>query len=76
VLGATGRDHSITFPLVAGVAAHHRAEMVHVDAHADFCDELDGSRLIGASQLRRIAELPEVAGVNSDSGSATLDATR
>ena len=39
--------------------------MVHVDAHADFCDELDGSRLSGASQLRRIAELSEVAGVTA-----------
>jgi agmatinase len=65
VLVAVGGDHSISFPLVAGVAAHHRVEMVHVDAHADFCDELDGSRLSGASQLRRIAELPEVAGVTA-----------
>ena len=39
--------------------------MVHVDAHADFCDELDGSRLTGASQLRRIAELPDVIGVSA-----------
>ena len=65
VLVAVGGDHSISFPLVAGVAAHHRVEMVHVDAHADFLDELDGSRLSGASQLRRIAELPEVAGVTA-----------
>jgi len=65
VLAAVGGDHSISFPLAAGVAAHHRIEMVHVDAHADFCEELDGSRLTGASQLRRIAELPEVEGVTA-----------
>jgi len=65
VLVAFGGDHSISFPLVAGVAAHHRLQMVHVDAHADFLDELDGSRLTGASQLRRIAELPEVEGVTA-----------
>ena len=39
--------------------------MVHVDAHADFWDELEGSRLTGASQLRRIAELPNVEGVTA-----------
>ena len=39
--------------------------MVHVDAHADFWDELDGSRLTGASQLRRIAELADVLGVTA-----------
>lgn len=65
VLVAVGGDHSISFPLVAGVAAHRRLEMVHVDAHADFLAELDGSRLTGASQLRRIAELPDVAGVTA-----------
>jgi agmatinase len=65
VLVAVGGDHSISFPLVAGVAAHRRVEMVHVDAHADFMDELDGSRFTGASQLRRIAELPDVLGVTA-----------
>ena len=65
VLVAVGGDHSISFPLVAGVAAHRRLAMVHVDAHADFLEELDGSRLTGASQLRRIAELPDVAGVTA-----------
>jgi agmatinase len=65
VLVAVGGDHSISFPLAAGVAARRRAEMVHVDAHPDFCDELDGSRLSGASQLRRIAELPDVVGVTA-----------
>ncbi len=65
LLAAAGGDHSIRFPLTAGVAARRRLEMVHVDAHADFCDELDRSRLSGASQLRRIAELPDVAGVTA-----------
>ncbi|HTT29503.1 MAG TPA: arginase family protein [Solirubrobacteraceae bacterium] len=65
VLVAFGGDHSISFPLVSGVTAHHRLQMVHVDAHADFWDELDGSRFSGASQLRRIAELPRVDGVTA-----------
>jgi agmatinase len=33
-------------------------DVVHVDAHTDFLDDLDGARLTGASQLRRLAELP------------------
>lgn len=65
VLVAVGGDHSISFPLAAGVAAHRPVQMVHVDAHADFWEELDGSRLTGASQLRRIAELPDVDGVTA-----------
>src|SRR6185437_8519493 len=65
VLVAVGGDHSISFPLAAGVAAHRRVEMLHVDAHADFCDQLGGSRLTGASQLRRITELPDVVGVTA-----------
>lgn len=65
VLVSVGGDHSISFPLAAGVASHHRLEIVHVDAHADFLDELDGSGLTGASQLRRIAELQNVLGVTA-----------
>jgi agmatinase len=34
--------------------------VVHIDAHADFLDHLGSSRYSGASQLRRLAELPEV----------------
>ena len=35
-------------------------DVVHIDAHADFLDALDGARFTGASQLRRLAELPSV----------------
>ena len=40
-------------------------DVVHVDAHADFLDELGGARLTGASQLRRLAELPSVGTVTA-----------
>ncbi len=40
-------------------------DVVHVDAHTDFLDELDGARLTGASQLRRLAELPFVGTVTA-----------
>jgi agmatinase len=66
LLVAVGGDHSISFPLVRGVAAVRPGlHVVHVDAHADFVDELDGARLTGASQLRRIAELEAVGGVTA-----------
>jgi agmatinase len=65
LLVAVGGDHSISFPLVRGVAPHGELDVVHVDAHADFLDELDGARLTGASQLRRIAELDGVRSVSA-----------
>ena len=40
-------------------------DVVHIDAHMDFIDELDGARLTGASQLRRLAELPFVGSVTA-----------
>ena len=65
VLVAVGGDHSISLPLGRGVAACHGLDVVHIDAHADFLDELDGSRFSGASQLRRLAELASVEHVVS-----------
>jgi agmatinase len=38
---------------------------VHIDAHADFVDELGGVRFTGASQLRRICELQFVRSVTA-----------
>jgi agmatinase len=60
-----GGDHSISFPLGRGVLAPDGIDVVHIDAHADFVDELDGSRFTGASQLRRLAELPSVRSVTA-----------
>jgi agmatinase len=65
LLAAFGGDHSISFPLGRGLEALGPFDVVHVDAHADFLDELDGARLTGASQLRRLAELPFVGSVSA-----------
>jgi agmatinase len=65
LLVAFGGDHSISFPLGRGLEALGPFDVVHVDAHADFLDELDGARLTGASQLRRLAELPFVGTVSA-----------
>ncbi len=57
---ALGGDHSISYPLGLGMEVFEEFDVVHIDAHTDFLDELDGARLTGASQLRRLAELPFV----------------
>lgn len=62
---AIGGDHSISYPLGRGMESCGPFDVVHVDAHTDFLDELDGSRLTGASQLRRLAELPFVGTVTA-----------
>jgi agmatinase len=60
VVGAIGGDHSISFPVGRGMEAHGEIDVVHFDAHADFADELNGSRFSHASNLRRLSELPFV----------------
>ena len=62
---AIGGDHSISYPLGRGMEPVGEFDVVHVDAHADFLDELGGARLTGASQLRRLAELPFVGSVTA-----------
>jgi agmatinase len=62
---AVGGDHSISYPLGLGMEQLGELDVVHVDAHTDFSDELEGSRLTGASQLRRLAELSFVRNVSA-----------
>ena len=62
---AVGGDHSISFPLVRGMEPAGELDVVYLDAHADFLDELDGSRFSGASEMRRIRELPFVRSVTA-----------
>lgn len=65
LLVAVGGDHSISYPLGRGMEAVGEVDVVHVDAHADFLDELGGARYTGASQLRRLSELPFVRSVTA-----------
>jgi agmatinase len=62
---AIGGDHSISYPLGRGIESLGEFDVVHIDAHTDFLDDLDGARLTGASQLRRLAELPFVGSVTA-----------
>jgi agmatinase len=65
LLVAIGGDHSISYPLGCGMQPLGEFDVVHIDAHTDFLDALDGARLTGASQLRRLAELPFVGTVTA-----------
>ena len=52
-----GGDHSITYPILRSVGAHHRdLTVVHVDAHPDLYDDLDGNPLSHASPFARALE--------------------
>ena len=54
---ALGGDHSITIPLVRSHArAHADLNILHLDAHPDLYDELDGSRVSHACPFARIME--------------------
>ncbi len=52
-----GGDHFVTYPILRGLAAAgDRVTIVHVDAHPDLYDELDGDRLSHACPFARIME--------------------
>jgi agmatinase len=80
LLVAIGGDHSISYPLGRGLQLLGEFDVVHIDAHTDFLDTLDGARLTGASQLRRLAELPFVGAVTAlgvrNADRAEVDALR
>jgi len=63
VLGAGSRvvclggDHSVTLPIVRAHSRHFSGlTIVHIDAHSDLYDELDGDRLSHACPFSRIME--------------------
>lgn len=54
---ALGGDHSISFPLVRAHERRHRGlTILHLDAHPDLYDELDGSRLSHGCPFARVME--------------------
>lgn len=55
-----GGDHSITFPIVCAYERFAPIDIVHIDAHMDWRDSIDGVKHGNASPLRRIKELPFV----------------
>jgi agmatinase len=52
-----GGDHSITFPILRAFGRHHDdLTVVHIDAHPDLYDDLDGNPLSHASPFARALE--------------------
>ncbi|HYD11840.1 MAG TPA: agmatinase [Allosphingosinicella sp.] len=52
-----GGDHSVTYPIVAALAAvHGPLNILHFDAHPDLYDEYEGDPLSHASPFARIME--------------------
>jgi agmatinase len=52
-----GGDHSVTFPIVRAFERFGPLDIVHIDAHLDFIDDVDGLKYASGSPLRRIREL-------------------
>jgi agmatinase len=65
ILASVGGDHSISYPLVKAFGSHAPLDVVQIDAHFDFVDELDGSRFTHGSNMRRISELPFVRSIST-----------
>ncbi|MEE4273230.1 MAG: agmatinase [Thermoanaerobaculales bacterium] len=54
---ALGGDHAITYPIVRAVASRNsELTILHLDAHPDLYDELDGNRFSHACPFARIME--------------------
>lgn len=52
-----GGDHSITYPILRAIRDHHDdLTVVHIDAHPDLYDDLDGNPLSHASPFARALE--------------------
>ena len=51
-----GGDHSITYPIFMGIAAHRPTGMIHIDAHTDTWGEFYGSKFTHGSPFRLAVE--------------------
>jgi agmatinase len=73
-----GGDDSIPPIIARALAAHGTFDVVTIDAHLDFRDEVEGERWGRSSPARRISELPQVGsvtqiGLRGIGGSRTLE---
>src|SRR5512141_2834092 len=63
---AVGGDHSVSYPVGKGVAeVRGSVDVVHIDAHPDFADQIFGSKFSHGSQLRRLYELKQVEHISA-----------
>jgi agmatinase len=59
-----GGDHAITFPVLRAFADRGPVHVVQLDTHQDFVDERQGTRFGHGNVMRRVSELPFVAGIS------------
>ena len=52
-----GGDHSITFPVVRALQKYKPLHVIHLDAHLDYNDSIEGVLLANGSPVKRISEL-------------------
>ena len=50
---SVGGDHSITFPILKGLARERPVGLVHIDAHCDTMGEIDGSKFHHGGPFRQ-----------------------
>ena len=62
-----GGDHSVTIPVQRGIddAVEEDFGIIHVDAHFDLCDELEGDPLSHGSTERRATELEHISSTDN-----------
>ncbi|RUV41193.1 agmatinase [Mesorhizobium sp. M1A.T.Ca.IN.004.03.1.1] len=58
-----GGDDSVPIPFLAGFADHGPVWILQIDAHIDWRDEVHGERYGYSSPMRRVSEMPHVAGM-------------
>lgn len=58
-----GGDDSLPIPFLAGFAGHGPVWILQIDAHIDWRDEVLGERYGYSNPMRRISEMPHVAGM-------------
>ena len=64
---AVGGDHSVTIPIEAGIdrALQEEFGIIHIDAHFDLCDTLNGDALSHGSVERRALDLKNIGGTDN-----------
>jgi agmatinase len=58
-----GGDDSVPIPFIAGFAGHEPVWILQIDAHIDWRDEVQGERYGYSNPMRRVSEMPHVAGM-------------
>jgi agmatinase len=58
-----GGDDSVPIPFLAGFADHGPVWVLQIDAHIDWRDEVQGERYGYSNPMRRVSEMPHVAGI-------------